>query len=195
MSETSTLIGYQGRTIPRETLALVPTPLPTETHRPIPHHEVVKALIETLGFRHIGVVQDEYAVSPDGMKMFGVLECLHIGLQGTGSDSAVQGYCQVGRLSGDPIQTELLEREPARSRSCACESGLRLDSSEVSCLVPFHEKHCFHFPKSPRTGIVQFPAIGLCDRLPVDFIGHSSAQAICSRLACPSPVAVRPGPE
>ena len=74
MSETSTLIGYQGRTIPRESLALVPTPLPTETHRPIPHHEVVQALIETLGFRHIGVVQDEYAVSPDGMKMFGVLD-------------------------------------------------------------------------------------------------------------------------
>ena len=74
MSETSTLIGYQGRTIPRETLALVPTPPSTETHRPIPHHEVVQALIETLGFRHIGVVQDEYAVSPDGMKMFGVLD-------------------------------------------------------------------------------------------------------------------------
>ena len=74
MSETSTLIGYQGRTIPRETLALVPTPPATSTHRPIPHHEVVQALIETLGFRHIGVVQDEYAVSPDGMKMFGVLD-------------------------------------------------------------------------------------------------------------------------
>ena len=74
MSETSTLIGYQGRTIPRETLALVPTPPSTATHRPIPHHEVVQALIETLGFRHIGVVQDEYAVSPDGMKMFGVLD-------------------------------------------------------------------------------------------------------------------------
>jgi len=74
VSETSTLIGYQGRTIPRETLALVPTPQATATHRPIPHHEVVQALIETLGFRHIGVVQDEYAVSPDGMKMFGVLD-------------------------------------------------------------------------------------------------------------------------
>jgi len=74
MTETSTLIGYAGRTIPREMLALVPTPLPTETHRLIPHHEVVQALIETLGFRHIGVVQDEYAVSPDGMKMFGVLD-------------------------------------------------------------------------------------------------------------------------
>jgi hypothetical protein len=74
MSETSTLIGYSGRTIGREELTLVPTPAATETHRPIPHHEIVQALIETLGFRHIGVVHDEYAVSPDGMKAFGVLD-------------------------------------------------------------------------------------------------------------------------
>ena len=31
-------------------------------------------MIETLGFRHIAVVHDEYAVSPDGMKMFGALD-------------------------------------------------------------------------------------------------------------------------
>ena len=36
--------------------------------------EVVQALIETLGFRHIAVVHDEYAVSPDGMRLFGVLD-------------------------------------------------------------------------------------------------------------------------
>jgi hypothetical protein len=59
MSETSTLIGYGGRTIGREELALVPTPVATETHRPVPHHEIVQALIETLGYRHIGVVHDE----------------------------------------------------------------------------------------------------------------------------------------
>jgi len=53
VSETSTLIGYEGRTIPREALALVPTPAPTETHRPIPHHEVIEALIETLVHRTI----------------------------------------------------------------------------------------------------------------------------------------------
>jgi hypothetical protein len=74
MSETSTLIGYSGRTIGREELTLVPTPPAMETHRPIPHHEIVQALVETLGFRHIGVVHDEYAVSPDGMKAFGVLD-------------------------------------------------------------------------------------------------------------------------
>jgi hypothetical protein len=53
MSETSTPIGYNGRTINREELVLVPTPAATETHRPIPHHEVVGALIETLEFRQL----------------------------------------------------------------------------------------------------------------------------------------------
>ncbi len=62
------------RKITREELALVPTPTGTATHKPIPHVEVVNALVETLGFRHIAVVQDEYAVSRDGMKMFGVIE-------------------------------------------------------------------------------------------------------------------------
>ena len=74
MSETSTLIGYQGRTITREELALLPTPPSTATHRPVPHHQIVQALVETLGFRHINAIHDEYAVSPDGMKMFGVLD-------------------------------------------------------------------------------------------------------------------------
>jgi hypothetical protein len=73
MSET-TLIGYAGRTINRDELALVPTPPATATHRPVAHYQIVQALAETLGFRHIGVVHDEYAVSPDGMKMFGVLD-------------------------------------------------------------------------------------------------------------------------
>ena len=74
MSETSTLIGYQGRTISRQELALIQTPTATSTHVPVPHHEIVQALVETLGFRHIHVTADEYAVSPDGMKMFGVLD-------------------------------------------------------------------------------------------------------------------------
>jgi hypothetical protein len=74
MSETSTLIGFAGRTINRDELALAPTPPETATHQPVAHHQIVQALAETLGFRHIAVVHDEYAVSPDGMKMFGVLD-------------------------------------------------------------------------------------------------------------------------
>jgi len=38
------------------------------------HHEIVEALVETLSFRHVGVVNEECAVSANGMKMFGVLD-------------------------------------------------------------------------------------------------------------------------
>lgn len=69
----ATLVSYAGK-LTREQLALVPTPLATATHKPVPHIDVVQAIIETLGFRHIGVVRDEYAVSRDGMRMFGIME-------------------------------------------------------------------------------------------------------------------------
>ena len=69
----STLIAYEGK-LDRPQLALVPTPVATATHKPVPHVEVVNALVETLGFRHIGVHHEEYAVSKDGMKMFGLME-------------------------------------------------------------------------------------------------------------------------
>jgi hypothetical protein len=72
MSE-STLLSTTDK-LTRDQLALVPTPQGTDTHRPVPHIEVVNALVETLGFRHIGVVREEYAVSKDGMKLFGALD-------------------------------------------------------------------------------------------------------------------------
>lgn len=77
----STLIAYD-RKLSRDELALVPTPPGTSTHKPIPHHDIANALIETLGFRHIGVVNDEYAVSRDGNDMFGVMELDHQGMEG-----------------------------------------------------------------------------------------------------------------
>jgi hypothetical protein len=60
--------------ITRQELALIETPEPTDTFKPIPHHTLVDALAETLSFRHINVTSDEYVVSPDGMKMFGLLQ-------------------------------------------------------------------------------------------------------------------------
>ena len=39
--------------------ALMPTAAGTATHKPVPHHEIVNALIETFGFRHIGVHKEE----------------------------------------------------------------------------------------------------------------------------------------
>ena len=71
---TSTLIAGPLSKMRRAELAQIPVPQATRTHRPVPHHEIVEALVETLSFRHIGVVNEEYAVSADGMKMFGVLD-------------------------------------------------------------------------------------------------------------------------
>lgn len=71
---TSTLIAGPMPKIGRTELAQISVPEATRTHRPVPHHEIVKALVETLSFRHIGVVNEEYAVSSDGMKMFGVVD-------------------------------------------------------------------------------------------------------------------------
>ena len=58
----------------REQLALIPAPEGTDTYQPLAHNHIVDALLESLTFRHISVVRDEYAVSEDGMKMFGVLD-------------------------------------------------------------------------------------------------------------------------
>src|SRR6266851_5681254 len=60
--------------ITREELKVIPTPAGSATHQPLPHFEIVGALVETLSFRQISVVREEYAVSGDGMKMFGVLD-------------------------------------------------------------------------------------------------------------------------
>ena len=76
------LIAHCGTTkIGREDLKHLPVPESTGTFKPIPHHELVDALIETLSFRKIGVVKDEYAASADGMKLFGVLD-LENGFEG-----------------------------------------------------------------------------------------------------------------
>ena len=71
----ATLIADRGTAkVSREELKALLVPEETRTFKPIPHIEVVESLIEALGFRYISVIRDEYAVSPDGMKMFGVLD-------------------------------------------------------------------------------------------------------------------------
>ena len=60
--------------ISREELKVIPTPAGSPTHQPLPHCEIVGALVETLSFRQISVMREEYAVSGDGMKLFGVLD-------------------------------------------------------------------------------------------------------------------------
>ena len=73
--EGSQLLTQRGsHKLSREELQTIPTPPASATHQPLAHHATVEALIETLGFRQIAAVRDEYAVSQDGMRMFGVLD-------------------------------------------------------------------------------------------------------------------------
>ncbi len=74
-SMQATLVAHCGTTkVTRDELKMIAVPNSTRTFKPIPHCEIVDALVEALGFRYIEVVRDEYAVSPDGMRMFGVMD-------------------------------------------------------------------------------------------------------------------------
>ncbi len=78
----STLIVHCGaRKVTRDDLKAIAVPEGTRTHQPLSHLEVVEVLEEALSFRYMKVVRDEYAVSPDGMKMFGVMD-LNTGFDG-----------------------------------------------------------------------------------------------------------------
>src|ERR1700738_1314292 len=59
--------------VARQDLTDLPTPERTATHYPIPHFRFVETLAESLHYRHLGIVSEEYAVSHDGMRFFGVL--------------------------------------------------------------------------------------------------------------------------
>lgn len=76
MNDTgSTLMAHCGaRKVTREELMKMPVPEATRTHQPLSHFEIVEVLEEALSFRYLKIVRDEYAVSPDGMKMFGVMD-------------------------------------------------------------------------------------------------------------------------
>lgn len=57
----------------RQDLIGLPIPEATRTHVPIPHAAIVESIIQSLAFRNIEVERDEYALSKDAMRMFGVM--------------------------------------------------------------------------------------------------------------------------
>jgi hypothetical protein len=75
-----TLLAHTGTELmTREQLAEILPPEPTATHKPIAHILLVNSILESLSFRHISVVKEEYAVSQDGMKLFGCLDLETLG--------------------------------------------------------------------------------------------------------------------
>lgn len=114
----ATLMTHTGaRKVTRAELALVLTPPETDTFKPVAHATLIDELEHSLDFRHIRIVRDEYAVSPDGMRLFGLMELdaeyegvrFAIGLRNANDKSMrlgmVAGYrvfvCDNMALSGD----------------------------------------------------------------------------------------------
>jgi hypothetical protein len=83
MNDTgSILVAHCGsRKVTREELKEIPVPEGTRSHQPLSHFEIVEVLDEALSFRSLQIYKDEYAVSNDGMKMFGVMD-LRFGFDG-----------------------------------------------------------------------------------------------------------------
>src|ERR1039458_2858544 len=62
MPETTLIAGTDtSGKLTRADLALGPAPHSTSTHQVIPHIDIVHALEEQLGFRHIAIASEEYA--------------------------------------------------------------------------------------------------------------------------------------
>jgi hypothetical protein len=114
----ATLMTHAGaKKVARQDLSLIPTPPATDTFKPIAHAALIDELEQSLSFRHMQIVRDEYAVSPDGMRLFGLLELdaeyegvrFAIGLRNANDKSMrlgmVAGYrvfvCDNMALSGD----------------------------------------------------------------------------------------------
>lgn len=58
----------------REDLVLIEAPDPTETFQPIKHSELIDCLADALALRNFQIRRTDFAVSLDGMKLFGLLE-------------------------------------------------------------------------------------------------------------------------
>jgi hypothetical protein len=54
-------------------LRAVPLPAPTDTHNPVAHHEIVELVRYTLGFYGHEIAEESHAVTPDGMRYFGLM--------------------------------------------------------------------------------------------------------------------------
>jgi Domain of unknown function (DUF932) len=121
----ATLMAHCGsEKVERAFLNALPIPQATDTFKPIAHSTLVDAVEESLAFRHMRLERTEFAVSPDGMKMFGLLQVnsdyegvqFAIGLRNANDKSMslgmVAGYrvfvCDNLALNGDfsPLQVK-----------------------------------------------------------------------------------------
>lgn len=58
-----------------DALRAVTTPAPTDTHVPVPHHEIVELMRFTLGFHQHEIAEEHHAITEGGARYFGLM-CL-----------------------------------------------------------------------------------------------------------------------
>jgi hypothetical protein len=69
----SLIIHAGANAISYDDLRAVQTPKGTETHIPVPHHEIVELMRYTLGFFGHEIAEEHHAITPDGLRYFGML--------------------------------------------------------------------------------------------------------------------------
>src|SRR5207302_2369777 len=60
--------------VTREQLALVQTPEPTASFKPVPHIELIETLEKALRLNQITIRKEQFALRRDGSTLFGVLQ-------------------------------------------------------------------------------------------------------------------------
>lgn len=70
----STLVHANSTLVTREQLKYLAPPPATATWKPIAHYDLVQAIDRQLAVRDLRIVNEEFAVQRDGLRLFGVLE-------------------------------------------------------------------------------------------------------------------------
>jgi hypothetical protein len=74
MPDSKLMLGTKGsRYITRSELFDLETPVATSTWQPVAHHEFVRKLLDGLWDRRLSVLDEKYAVSADGFKLYGLI--------------------------------------------------------------------------------------------------------------------------
>jgi len=63
-----------GRFVDRETVALVDTPIPTVSWKPVPHIEVIEAVSEVIHAHNWTITEEQFGLAREGQKLFGVMK-------------------------------------------------------------------------------------------------------------------------
>src|SRR5271170_6557036 len=68
--------------VTRETLRALPAVIGTHSFKPVAHIELVETLENQLNGRNVQIVREQYAISKDGMRLFGTLDLTLNGVAG-----------------------------------------------------------------------------------------------------------------